>query len=46
MTTGEVASLWRVVWLDGGVHRLQAHARVPFGDAGKAQRMLGVNMGP
>jgi PAS domain S-box-containing protein len=44
LADGEFFSEWRAVWPDGGVHWLRAQGKVLFDEAGRPERMIGINM--
>jgi two-component system CheB/CheR fusion protein len=44
LADGEFFSQWRTVWPDGGVRWLRAQGKVLFDEAGRPERMIGINM--
>ena len=44
LADGELFSEWRAVWPDGSVRWLRAQGKVLFDEAGRPERMIGINM--
>jgi PAS domain S-box-containing protein len=44
LVDGEYYAEWRVVWPDGSVHWIQTRGKVFFDDAGRPQRLIGVDI--